>query len=623
MMKRLIPMLLLAALLCGCGAEPEPETTAVQTPATAYTEPTEPAGSYQPESTEETASGGAVRRYSIPADTYAMEIFEGKVLLFSGKDQTELTLLAGENLYPVASAALDVLLHPGDPSFRITENGITYFDSADRTVVFLDRDLQEVSRKQTPEAMTGSPILSADRMKLYYCTADAIRMLDLETGIDRLLKEISYPGQYLADILLDDTVLCCCISDYGGEKALYLSTQTGELLLQRENDLEVTAQNGYYYASVPDGTLVLSLFGQVGQTPLQLTPADPFTEVAFLEEIHTAMSVRSGDSGLMLETYDLESGLREASLVLSQAKDLLFADADVLSGNVYLLAEESDTASAVLYRWDRKLSAVSDETVYTGPQYTLEEPDHNGLALCADRAYAIGQSYGVEILVGMSAVAIEPWDYELYPEYQVSVINRMLDSVEAILETFPEGFFTTLSEKTTREKVKISLVRRVYGSPESGSLETASGVQFWDGAQPYVVLAAGEWLEQSFYHEMFHVLETCVYGHSNAYDDWSKLNPKDFQYDCDMETALDRTGEEYLQQEDRCFIDRYSMTYPKEDRARIMEYASSPGMEAYFTSATMQKKLKTLCTGIREAFGLEDYPQQLLWEQYLQTPLTP
>ena len=65
----------------------------------------------------------------------------------------------------------------------------------------------------------------------------------------------------------------------------------------------------------------------------------------------------------------------------------------------------------------------------------------------------------------------------------------------------------------------------------------------------------------------------------------------------------------------------YSMSFPKEDRARIMEYAMMPGNEAYFKSSTMQSKLKTVCKGIREAFGLKKYAEPLPWEQYLKKPL--
>ena len=58
------------------------------------------------------------------------------------------------------------------------------------------------------------------------------------------------------------------------------------------------------------------------------------------------------------------------------------------------------------------------------------------------------------------------------------------------------------------------------------------------------------------------------------------------------------------------------MSFPKEDRARILEYAMMPGNESYFSSEQMQAKLQTICTALREVFDL-DPEQHYAWEQYL------
>ena len=63
------------------------------------------------------------------------------------------------------------------------------------------------------------------------------------------------------------------------------------------------------------------------------------------------------------------------------------------------------------------------------------------------------------------------------------------------------------------------------------------------------------------------------------------------------------------------------MTYPKEDRARLMEYAMMPENESYFITDTMQAKLRTLCLAIREAYDLETATESFLWEQYLAEPI--
>ena len=77
---------------------------------------------------------------------------------------------------------------------------------------------------------------------------------------------------------------------------------------------------------------------------------------------------------------------------------------------VTFLAE--DGANTVLYRWELSRSPSGDENVYTSARYTLENMDEAGLAECAQRAAQLSETYGVELLIGMDAVRVEPWDYE-------------------------------------------------------------------------------------------------------------------------------------------------------------------------------------------------------------------
>ena len=136
-----------------------------------------------------------------------------------------------------------------------------------------------------------------------------------------------------------------------------------------------------------------------------------------------------------------------------------------------------------------------------------------------------------------------------------------------------------------------------------------------------VMLAAGDTSEKALYHELYHVMETHILGNSIALDQWAKLNPVGFEYDYDYLANAQRDGSEFLQPDTRSFVDTYSMSYPKEDRARIFEYAMTAGNEPLFAASPLQYKLKMLCQGIREAFGLKKSPENFLWEQYLNQPM--
>ena len=142
-------------------------------------------------------------------------------------------------------------------------------------------------------------------------------------------------------------------------------------------------------------------------------------------------------------------------------------------------------------------------------------------------------------------------------------------------------------------------------------MSTVAGVHFWNDGSGYLAVVADDSLEQNLYHELFHAIDSYVMAESILYDNWPDLNPPDY-----INNQF-REDYQYLEEENRAFIDMYSMSYPKEDRARIFEYAMMEGNESYFQSAIMQAKLKILCKGIREAFKLKKYTQPLIWEQYL------
>lgn len=619
-MKRLLILALVALLLCGCTAQPGSETTEATETFGPVTEPTEPAGSYIPGSEMETISGGALRCY-MPDLThcYGIAIQGEDVLVFSGEETTTLTRLSGENLYITATAKLDCLVSPEDPTFQAGEHGITYYDTVTREVVFLDYDLKEANRIKAPEGMVGKPILSANRLQLYYCSADAIRVLDLETGLDRMIKSVAYPRQEVSALLMGDTVLCYTVTDeHDVESAMFLNVATGESLRSPTQAMTISTGEDTYCAVSVQGEMNVLLFGTTHEDVQMLIPEDPFSIPHFMPESKQLITLQAMEAGTNVDCYDLPTGTRTASVDFPGNIHLR----EVVSANngssIYFLARELDGDQDVICRWDIETTRVEDPAVYAGPYYTLDAPDEEGLASCQSYADAIAEKYGLEILVGPQAAAVQPWDYAFTAEYHVPVIMRELQKLEIYLAHFPEDFFGDIFGRE-----KICLVRSIRGTAQSGSLEAANGLQFWEDNNAYVVLAAGDGLEHAFYHEVFHLIDNKVLSACNAYYYWRNLNPAGFKYDESYDLYRDRDGGEYLQDETRAFIDSYSMTFANEDRARIFEYACMPGNEAYFQSEIMQNKLRSLCQGIRTAFGMKKYTGELIWEQYLSEPLAP
>ena len=125
------------------------------------------------------------------------------------------------------------------------------------------------------------------------------------------------------------------------------------------------------------------------------------------------------------------------------------------------------------------------------------------------------------------------------------------------------------------------------------------------------------WKKQNFCHGVYHYMETRLLSKSSALYEWHKYNPKGFTYDNSYLANLDRTDMTYVEGDKRYFIDLFSMSYAKEDRARIFEYACMPGNEDLFKIPAIQTKLQRICKGIREAYGLNKVETVFLWEQYL------
>lgn len=641
-MRRITPfILLLLTLLCGCVRE-DPQATAQPDQTQTVQETTAP-GYYHPGSALEQSSGGAVRSYPLMIqDAAGIRTWGQGLLLFSGEEETTLTLLTGEDLHPAAQRTLGCLLSPQDPSLQLWEDGLSYYDPVSRQTVVLDEGLREVSHIAAPEDLTGTPILSRDRSTLYYCTAASLRAWSLETGIRRQIKEIALPEQCLTGLYEDGGLLRLQGEENGQVHTLLVSSETGQTLQDFRGTLDLSIQDGRYYASFQTGMTWAMVFGQTAsQSAEALTPQDLSASCVFLPGSEAAVTLSQPDGGgTLLEYYQLQTGRRCSSLYLSWEGSPL-GITGIEEDAVYLLAWDPEFGCMSIFRWEISQDnalAVQDSRSYTGPFYTRENPDYAGLAQCQAQAAQISQTYGVQVLIWEDAMAIQPWDYDFEEEYLVPVLQQELTALEKRLANFPEGMLEQTASHFSG--LTICLVRELTGSAESGSLETATGIQFFEQSQTvpdpedplqeetpspknhaYVVLAVGPSSEKALYHELFHVMETHIYAESIAFDQWDSLNPAGFSYDYDYIANESRQAGVYLEGENRAFIDTYSMSYPKEDRARIMEYAMTSGNDSLFQSQTMQSKLLAVCQGIREAYGLKKSPETYLWEQYLEDSL--
>ena len=612
-------------LLWGCAAPPEPETLPATEPegTAAVTEAAVPSGFYLPDSDMELTTEGALQIFPLGhIDARGIRFMGDDILVFSGTDSTVLTLLTGDDRYISAGRELDCSLSPGGPGVSVTREGLSYYDAAAGVLVILDKKLEETESIPIPNHPAAAVL---DRNRVYYCTGDGLRVLEPESGIDRLLKQMSFPHQELTGIHRDGTVLECSIRhEDGSSHLLYLSADNGSLLYETAGPQFLHTEKDFYFAIRSDGNYreLLSGSSHFGPSLLVTDHKNPLIEpVSGSPSAIIAMPDADGQSTL-LDYYDLESGHRPYQITAPgciQPRSILADPSEKALWFLYRDARQAD----ILCRWNLTRSETADSVSYLRPRSTLEAPDWEGLQHCQTEADAIGEKHGVRILIWQDAVCRPPGGHTLIPEYQVPLINFCLKQLDQLLSRYPAGFLKEAATNTGNGYLTICLVRAIEADPGSGVAAHTGSLQYWDDqANAYLAVAAADSMEQALYHGLFHFLESHLLCNSKSCDDWQCLNPKNFDYTYDYAVNLSRDDPDLISGENRAFIDYHSMTFPKEDRARIMEYAMVPGQEDCFSSAIMQKKLRTLCLGIREAFSLDSdtaYP----WEQYLAEPIAP
>lgn len=621
-MKRTIALLLVLLMcLCACthneSAPTQPETGVTTTPSTEPEPPVRPDfGLYEPDSRVEKQTNGAVKYFPLEGnDYYAVEPMGDGLLLFSGEDATTLTLLR-EECDPV-TVSQRCFLYP-DCTMRISEEGVGYFDSLTSEIVSLGPSLEQISRTSMPEDLVGTPALSTDGRYAYYYSDTALRCFELDTGISRLLRDSAFAVQEVWGLCFDDTVLECFALDGDQNQCLYLSTQTGELLEAHNTFPDLETAGDQYFAEHFDGHISQYLTGKRGEKPQSLQPKYAENMVKPLLNIGGALGIVDDDTGVALSYYDLTTGACSEQICLDGLALPDWAMADPNSGLVWVLAQEMNGGKQAMYCWNTALSAGQEETSCLSPYYTADAPDTAGLAEITKQAKALGEKYDVRIRVWGDAGKVQPDDYTFELEYLVPVYEKYLSALEETLSVFPDGFLKKLGKSSANGVLTISLVRNLYGNNALGSLTTATGIHFWNDESGYIAIAMSDCKkDQNLIHEIFHAIDSYVMADCVAYDNWPDLNPDEFFYDYSYITNQFREDYQYLEDENRAFIDMYSMSYPKEDRARIFEYAVMEGNEAFFQSEVMQLKLKTLCKGIREAFNMKKYTDPLAWEQYL------
>ncbi len=597
-MKRLLLLAVCLVLLCGC------QDDAAKTPAPVTTpEATQP--QYLPQGNVVSEKG--LQSYEIFWNVERLAPM-GQELLVVGNENgcLSLTLISGTQpeLLRQRTLEADIKL---DAAFRVSDHGVAYYSSSDNCLVVLDTYLQEAARIQLPQDNQGCPVVSEDFSRIYYCTADQVRVLELQTGVSRLLKQHTCQSQSPLALVAEDQLLVCQMMVEDQEQTVFIATEDGRTLGTATACSVFSGGDAGYYLQRMDGQVEEYLCGGYNTQVYSFSVPREGRSFFYVPDSHSMVAGQATQGYMLLDAYSLENGKSYSWITLGGANRVhSFAARE----NILWFVAENDQGAS-LCRWDTAATAAQAGESYLTQRYTAQSPDRERLAALQGRADALGQTYGVKITMLPEDVA-QPEDYTLTTEYQPEALEKGLAMLETALPRFPEGFFERIVEDTGNQVLTIAFARDISDHQQS--------LQYWLGADAYIAIALEEDMEQLFYHELCHVLDAFIFANSRDLDVWNKLNPEGFEYDYSYDVYMSH-GTEYLEGKGQAFVDNFSRTYPKEDRARVFEYAMMPDKEASFDSEIMQEKLYLLSFSIRDAFNWKRDERAFPWEYYLEEPL--
>lgn len=596
-MKRCFALLLIILLLAGCAKKEEQQTNPPPSE-----KPKEPSSSWYEEGSEpEDQTDGALLLHRVEGVVVEdLAFVDGKILLISQNESTKLTVLSADDCVPLVSLELE----SGATGIQTLYHTVAYYVPETNEAVYLDMQLQEVSRIKLPEVIQGVPAYTPGGSEIFYCVGQEVKAFNTTENIARPVRNHTCKSQTMTGVHFGGEVISCLLEyEDGTKETVYISGKTGALLCKDNGLYELTTFNNQYLALRMDGTVRQQIVGSFGSEPMNLN-INKNESVASAVALGGVVSYYTDETETtQLSFYDITSGIRTSTLSVSGIGVPQHVLTDTTNGCLWILSEDAEDNSQILCRWDYKESAVTEEDVHLQPVFSKDNLDEEGLSDAQDRADELSSKHGVDIRISKDALS-RPGEYALEEEYQTLAIMEALDALDLVLETYPDQFLY----KSVNRLLRICIVRSIDGK--------TTGVQYWDGTECCIVLAVGCNMKDAFNKAMGYVIVDKTLSSSPHLDGWSGLNPDGFVYGETMD-------ESYLEGENRAFADVASMKSVTDDRGILFSYAMGDNNDELFASPVMQEKLTLLCMGIRDAWRWEKKSEVYPWEQYLKVPLAP
>ena len=521
------------------------------------------------------------------------------------------------------------------------------FDRENSMFQWLDKDLKVVGEYFLDAACASGPLMDPQNRYIYYVTSDGqVIQLDWQSGESQALNAGGpfAVAPYLEGIYNEGKILAVSGMVLEGDSELeyenYVSYKNyvdvaNNRLLEKSQVFSVLNGSGSNYYTTLYGTLNQAVFGTfsaVERCVEFIFPDYEEYEGVFAwpreERLMTCYTMEeiSGASQTVFSLYDMDSG----KMVSQTMED--FGDETDSRLRLVLAGYFPETETAVftlsgfsdrIFVWKAENAPISDQS-FKVPFMAADGEDAAAFEALTRQAQALEQRFDVEILLG-DACPSQIWGYDTQPLYSVPKIRRALMFLESSLEKYPEGFFSQLT-RPDGSRLSFYIVSRLV---PDGQDSISSSIGLFGGSDGNYIALGGDSmgnLQTLVYHEVSHAIDYKLSGNvdQNYMDSaWSALNPQGFYYSWSYQANAADPSWDYVysafdNSQEAYFIDKYSKSFPTEDRARVMEYAMGmyPG-SGYFTSSHLLEKLEYISWAIRAGFDTQGWPETVWWERPL------
>ena len=278
---------------------------------------------------------------------------------------------------------------------------------------------------------------------------------------------------------------------------------------------------------------------------------------------------------------------------------------------------DEETANDILDS-NQLLYAIPEYTAYC--HYPSGETPVTPQQQLSERMQALSQRFGLDIRI--------PKQNEIsYARYHADALTDLiairtaLDLLEQTLSLYPEGFFRQLPYDAI-QSIRVELVGEISIKEDAAADTGAAGAFTANMGEYYLVVLNGLFLEQkTIFHEFSHMIDSRISWDAATRDDalfsekaWLALQPKGFQYAMSYVTIPDKLLS-FLEGDD--FVYYYSLTYPTEDRAVLMEEAMAQTQDLFAAGSGRRAKMQFYADCIRDCFDTTLWPETTFWEQVL------